>query len=114
MMFQSERCQQVSYLLFGIFLGIFLPWITVKVSDQSVRYLNASKHNESIADPEENHIQLGNDSLAAYLYQEVRVLCWVMTSPANHQKKALHVKKTWGKRCNKILFVSSPNNGNNL
>jgi len=41
------------------------------------------------------------------LYNKVRVLCWVMTSPANHQTKAKAVKDTWGTRCNILLFMSS-------
>jgi glycoprotein-N-acetylgalactosamine 3-beta-galactosyltransferase len=50
---------------------------------------------------------LENSSLSNTLFKEVRVLCWIMTNPANHKKKAMHVKRTWGKRCNKILFMSS-------
>lgn len=30
-----------------------------------------------------------------------------MTNPKNHKTKARHVKRTWGTRCNKIIFMSS-------
>ena len=44
---------------------------------------------------------------AASLQQEVRVVCWIMTYPENHAKKAVHIKATWGRRCNRLVFMSS-------
>ena len=49
-------------------------------------------------------------SIAEELSKRVRVLCWVMTQEKNHKSKAQHVKATWGKRCNKLLFISDTEN----
>jgi glycoprotein-N-acetylgalactosamine 3-beta-galactosyltransferase len=45
--------------------------------------------------------------LAEFLHKKVKVLCWIMTSPDTLKERAYHVNKTWGKRCNKILFMST-------
>ncbi|XP_017074999.2 glycoprotein-N-acetylgalactosamine 3-beta-galactosyltransferase 1 [Drosophila eugracilis] len=41
------------------------------------------------------------------LTDEVRVLCFVYTKPINHKTQAKAVRETWGRRCNKLLFLSS-------
>ncbi|XP_041639716.1 glycoprotein-N-acetylgalactosamine 3-beta-galactosyltransferase 1-B-like [Cheilinus undulatus] len=50
----------------------------------------------------------GEDSrMADELYKKVRVLCWVMTAPKNLETKARHVKSTWSRHCNSVIFMSS-------
>lgn len=34
----------------------------------------------------------------------------VVSSPANLHNKTIHVKNTWAKRCNKVIFFSSVTN----
>ncbi|XP_010873408.2 glycoprotein-N-acetylgalactosamine 3-beta-galactosyltransferase 1-A isoform X1 [Esox lucius] len=52
----------------------------------------------------------GEDSrVADQLYQRVRILCWVMTGPSTLQSKARHVKATWSRHCNVVVFMSSVN-----
>uniref|UniRef100_A0A336LUQ1 Glycoprotein-N-acetylgalactosamine 3-beta-galactosyltransferase 1 n=1 Tax=Culicoides sonorensis TaxID=179676 RepID=A0A336LUQ1_CULSO len=55
---------------------------------------------------EEAHLH-ENITLQKQLFDEVKVLCWIMTNPKNHITKAKHVLNTWGKRCNKLLIMSS-------
>lgn len=45
--------------------------------------------------------------IVGHLYNNTRVLCWIMTNPYNHLTKAIHIHRTWGRRCNKLLFMSS-------
>ncbi|KAM9785531.1 glycoprotein-N-acetylgalactosamine 3-beta-galactosyltransferase 1-A [Neosynchiropus ocellatus] len=50
----------------------------------------------------------GEDSrLADVLHQKVRVLCWVMTGPYSLKTKARHVRATWTRHCNVVVFMSS-------
>ncbi|XP_060069293.1 glycoprotein-N-acetylgalactosamine 3-beta-galactosyltransferase 1-B-like [Ylistrum balloti] len=48
-----------------------------------------------------------NTNIAEDLKRRIRVLCWVMTSPQNLHVKTIHIKHTWAKRCNVVLYISS-------
>lgn len=100
---------------FGFLLGIF-AFFTV-VQKFSVRKpvsifsyysvpSNANISNNSISHMEGEKISLEAD-LADKLFNEVKILCLIMTNPNNHKKKAVHIKSLWGQKCNKLLFITS-------
>lgn len=117
-------------LVFGIFVGFSIAAVFISNPPKSywLTYSSDGEHHVDLRDPHtggdladaegplkdvgfhgkhEGAHALENNSIAQKLYDEVRVLCWIMTNPSNHQKKARHVKKTWGARCNKLLFMST-------
>uniref|UniRef100_A0A671N7D4 Glycoprotein-N-acetylgalactosamine 3-beta-galactosyltransferase 1 n=1 Tax=Sinocyclocheilus anshuiensis TaxID=1608454 RepID=A0A671N7D4_9TELE len=62
--------------------------------------LSVSKLNSNILIAE-------NRRAALEFSQKVRVLCWVMTQPKHLKSRTQHVRATWGKRCNIVLYMSS-------
>uniref|UniRef100_A0A8C5P6C9 N-acetylgalactosaminide beta-1,3-galactosyltransferase n=1 Tax=Leptobrachium leishanense TaxID=445787 RepID=A0A8C5P6C9_9ANUR len=51
-----------------------------------------------------------NDHLSKDLSRKVRVLCWIMTAPANLDTRTIHLKYSWTRHCNIALFMSSVTN----
>ncbi|XP_017472978.1 PREDICTED: glycoprotein-N-acetylgalactosamine 3-beta-galactosyltransferase 1-like [Rhagoletis zephyria] len=115
----SNHVRPLLMLLVGLVSGFCFSQL-LRSTDCAIRLSfpsgNFLGRNEEYDDPaalytaEENlQTRVSNDdnSLAEQLFNATRVLCWVLTSPANHAKKAVYVKKTWGKRCNRLLFMSS-------
>ena len=48
-----------------------------------------------------------NNEKAKTIAKQVKLLCWVLTTPSALQTKATAIRSTWGKRCNILIFMSS-------
>lgn len=73
-----------------------------------VRPTTWSRKGAALINPPLLRDHAGDDSrVADALHEKVRVLCWVMTGPNNLQSKTRHVRATWTRHCNLVLFMSS-------
>ncbi|XP_039487953.1 glycoprotein-N-acetylgalactosamine 3-beta-galactosyltransferase 1 [Drosophila santomea] len=90
------------FLLLGIMLGIRLT--------DFVGYLKLWRSNDLRASEKAALLKYpvaSEEHLATWLEREVRILCLVLTMPSSHATKAALVNRTWGARCNKLIFLSS-------
>lgn len=92
--------------LFGLLIGLSFT-LMFFYPQKSVIILSVNSKEDLSDKTLPLTVNLYNETLAEKLYNEVRILCFVMTIPDNHKKKAIFVKKLWGSRCNKLLFFST-------
>ncbi|XP_069769792.1 glycoprotein-N-acetylgalactosamine 3-beta-galactosyltransferase 1-like isoform X5 [Narcine bancroftii] len=119
----------ISVLMFscGLGLGFFISYLMINVintKEPQHKHLVFNDPHGHLEDTDHHQHLRGemnfnadisqhkddNRSVADDLFNKVRILCWVMTGPQNLETKTKHVKATWAKKCNIVLFMSSEEN----
>lgn len=92
-------------LVTGAFLGFLFSFLLIyngnisgSNEDFGISFLNIRNSNQ---------VSTGDGDLVDYLYNDVRILCIVMTEPDAVEQRTQFIKETWGKRCNKLIHIST-------
>lgn len=105
-MLSRHKVRCIKRFLLGLFIGIIVFQITLWMF-RKISFSHRDRNEVEKSQSFKFNTELYETDLSDSLFDEVKVLCWIMISPKFHRSRGVHIKNTWGRRCNKILFMSS-------
>lgn len=102
-MVHSEKIQ--IHLFFCFTIGFVIGFI---LFDKIISSDDDSFNAFHIKDTKSNGI-VENETVK---FKTPKILCIMLTSQHNHETKAIHLKNTWGKHCDKLIFTSTKTDNN--
>uniref|UniRef100_A0A0A1WFK1 N-acetylgalactosaminide beta-1,3-galactosyltransferase n=1 Tax=Zeugodacus cucurbitae TaxID=28588 RepID=A0A0A1WFK1_ZEUCU len=103
---KPSKCYLLLQFMIGLVIGVFLAIVISFWAPYCLEFIQANTNGKQIrliVEKNENT----STSIPTDLSQEVRVFCWVLTKRKHHKTRAQHIKRTWGRRCNKLIFIST-------
>lgn len=92
------------YLLCAL---IIISGFLVVLNSSKILLNQQNSYQYEIFDSNNGNYTNSSSPINEFLFEKVRVLCWVMTNSEYYIKRAQYIKPTWGKRCNKLLIIGS-------
>lgn len=86
---------------------LFLVYIIGLITGGCLIYFHNLIYNDIQDRTSHAYGHIGERVIADELVRRVRLFCWILTMPDNHQTKAEAVKLTWASRCTRYVFISS-------
>lgn len=91
--------------LFFAHLTHFLSGVVIGLILFAVLFSEDTSYSATIP-PVEQNIKYVHNTEALEKIKKIRILCLLNTNPAHHYR-ALHIKQTWGRNCDKLIFAST-------
>ncbi|XP_069977626.1 glycoprotein-N-acetylgalactosamine 3-beta-galactosyltransferase 1 [Penaeus vannamei] len=104
----SQKKVSTVFELFAVLIGSVFGFVFTVVFAEQLQMANFKRNQMSPSSSGAIFHEVVTTE-ADKLTKEVRILCWILTQPKSHYRKAVHVKNTWGKRCDKLIFMSTEN-----
>lgn len=89
-----------------IFVSIFVSYFVGFLIGILINIL-LKNHPNTLVQPTDDALRVRNDGNAMEEVKKIRILCFLNSRPATHGTRAVHIRETWGKHCDKLFFAST-------